>query len=325
MARFLVLLAVLVAGFSISPVLGPTPAQAFGVCDIFDCGSFSVAPPDCTIGSVKVEGTPARHKYSFDRVCNGYVEARVTAVYDASGIAQEKLTEVSGLWTFTSRWNCADDPWIASGVPCANGKISTKGQASVYDGIVFNHPLSASDLSDQNRHVLAAQLNNALSAAAAPPAAPSVKNDKLLGKVEGATDALKQAIGGPDLTVIRIDGPSTLSAGESGTYSFIIGDVGTAGASVEVDILFAGVLDQTGQVSADSGLSCDSIVSSGKVNTDLHCTGGQLDPKRSATVTVQAVGMNPGAGSVIATINNSRSLAELDYGNNLGKRDVTIN
>lgn len=308
------------------PFLGPTPALAFGACDIFDCTSFSEAPPDCTIGSVKVEGTAARHKYSFDRVCGGVVEARVAAVYDASGVAQEKVTEVSGLWTFTSRWNCADDPWIASGsVACGNGKISTKGTASVNDSIVFTYPLSAAGLSNQDRHVLAAQLNNALNAAATPSAAPSVKNDKLLQKVEGATDALKQAVGGPDLTIIRIDGPTTLSAGESGSYSFIIGDVGTAGASVEVDILFTGALDQTGQISADSGLSCDSVPSSGKVNTDLHCTGGQLDPQRSATITVQAVGMNPGAGSIIATINNSRSLEELDYGNNLGKRDVTTN
>ena len=125
-----------------------------------------------------------------------------------------------------------------------------------------------------------------------------------------------------DLTIVRIDGPTNLQAGVSGTYSFIVGNVGKLAGSVEVNILFAGALSQTGQIRADSGLSCDMVPS--KLNANLHCTGGQLDPQRSATVTVQAFGRSPGAGSITASANNSRSLEESDYSNNIGKRDVTI-
>ena len=161
--------------------------------------------------------------------------------------------------------------------------------------------------------------------AAPPPPPPSVKNDKLLQKVPGAdrTKVLQQAAAAPDLTVVRIDGPTALAAGESGTFRFIVGNR-TVDGTLEVNLLFAGSLTQTGQVSADSGLNCDNSPSSGKVNSNLHCTGGQLSAKRSATITVQAVGMSAGPGSLIASLNNSRSLAESDYGNGTGRRDVAV-
>lgn len=126
------------------------------------------------------------------------------------------------------------------------------------------------------------------------------------------------------MTVVRIDGSTTLRAGESGTFTFIVGNIGGLDATVEVNLLFAGSLTQTGQVSADSGLSCDNSPRQGKVNFNLHCTGGQLSSQRSATITVQAVGMSSGTGSLVASLNNSRSLDERDYGNNTGRRDATV-
>jgi hypothetical protein len=311
--------AVLGAGFSASS----SPALAF---DGF--GAFDEALPTCTaITSVKVDGTQARHHYAFVLLCyDGADAANVEGAYDyASGRASEKISGKG--WSFTSRWDCADDPWIAaSHIACGNPKTQTKGSAGEYERLTLDSPLSAYELSAQSRHVLAAQLNNALSAATQPPAAPSVKKDKLLGKAPEATDhssVLKPA-SSEDLTIVRIDGPSTLPAGQSASFSILVGNVGNLAGPVEVNILFAGALDQTGQVSADSGLACDSVPGNGKVHTNLHCTGGQLYPQRSATITIQSVGMTPGAGSIIASANNSRSVDESDYGNNLGKRDVVV-
>jgi hypothetical protein len=288
---------------------------------------FTAAMPDCTgMGSVKVDGSSSRHKYSFALICDT-LSSNVQAAYDhGTGKASEKLTGDG--WSYTSQWNCADDPWVAAvPVACGNPKIAMKGIVALGQmAATLGYPLSAYSLSDQNRHVLAAQLNNALNMApsAAPPS--SVKNDKLLQKVQGPdrSKVLKQASAAADLTVVRIDGPTTLAAGESATFSFIVGNIGDANATVEVNLLFAGSLMQTGQVSADSGLSCDTAPSSGKVNSNLHCTGAQLTPQRSATITVHAVGMNPGPGALIASINNSRSLSERNYDNNTGRRDVTV-
>jgi hypothetical protein len=184
--------------------------------------------------------------------------------------------------------------------------------AGSFDPAAITYPTSAGSLSAKSRHVLAAQLQNALNAnppAPSPPPSPP------------APDVAT----GPDLTVIRIDGPDALQAGLTGTFSFIIGNVGDAAASVEVTVLFTGALDQSGQVYADSGLNCVVGAGKGKVNATVACSGGQLDPKRSATITVQAIGRAAGTGSVIASINNSRTLAESDYGNDLGRRDIAVN
>lgn len=283
-------------------------------CDLFGCGSFGVAYPECKMTAVRVDGTPSRHTLSFDRVCGGAHEAHVDAAYDVgTGRAQEIIKARSGAWSYRSLWNCASDPWIApDSVPCANGKMSTKGTPGSFDPAAITYPTSAGSLSAKSRHVLAAQLQNALNAnPPAPPPPPS--------------PPAPDVPAGPDLTVIRIDGPGALQLGLTGTFSFIIGNIGDATASVEVNLLFTGALAQSGQVYADSGLNCAIGAGNGKVNATVACSGGQLEPKRSATITVQAIGEATGSGSVIASINNSRTLAETDYGNDLGRRDVAVN
>lgn len=325
LGRILLTCALSLSTFTVAAVGLPGRADAF-VCEIFDCGSFSIGHNVCTIGDVLVTATPRRHRYSFTLNCDGGA-AQVEGAYDhGNGRAQESITAADGTWRLQERWNCADDPWVAAGqLACSNGKISSKGNIEGFDVNKVSYPISPWAISAQSRHVLAAQLNNALQAAPEPSDADtqaqplpqdSVKNDK--------SDALKDLFKS-DLTVIRIDGPTSLSAGESGTYTFIIGDVSDVPASVEVNILFAGALTQTGQVSADSGLGCSIGPGGGKTNATVSCNGGQLEPMRSATITVQAIGLSGGAGSVIASINNSRSLNESNYDNNVDRRDVTVN
>lgn len=279
MIRVSALRAIISAAFAAGFTFVPTVSRA----------DFSVAPPSCdTLSAVKVDGTPGRHHYSFELACDDRtVFALVEAAYDLrSGRASEKISAISKGWAFTSQWACADDPWIAPGlVTCVNGKLSQKGNSPYRQHTIApsdytaSSPLSAAGLSAQSRHVLAAQLANALNAA--PPAnnGPGNGSTKLLpGALAKGADhskVLKPVFA--DLTIVRIDGPTALAAGASGTYTFIIGNLGNIAASVEVNILFAGVLAQTGQVVADSGLSCAGSPASGKVNTNLHCTGGRVD------------------------------------------------
>ena len=228
--------------------------------------------PYCGITAVKVTGTPAVHRYSFQMTCdNGTFLASAVGAYDVgSGQAQEKIVGISGAWTYASLWTCPTDPWIAIDLfffHCSKSKISETGSPPFTQGKNEQFPMSALE-TDQDRHVLAAQLTNALNAASAPTNGAAHGNIKLLpgplAKGADHSDVLKLA-SVEDLTVVRVDGPTTLAAGESGTYTFIIGNVGTLGGPVEVNLLFTGALDETGQVSADSGLSCDSVPSSGKV------------------------------------------------------------
>jgi hypothetical protein len=308
-----VALASLIGGAMPVPVMAESGIDDF-FYDLFGCGSFGVSYPECKMTAVRVDGTSSRHTFSFDQVCSGVHEAHVDAAYDpGTGRAQESIKALSGGWSYRSQWNCASDPWIApDSVACTNGKMSTKGTPGSFDPAAITYPTSAGSLSAKSRHVLAAQLQNALNAN--PPARPQPPSPP-------APDVAT----GLDLTVIRIDGPDALQAGMTGTFSFIIGNIGDAAASVEVAVLFTGALDQSGQVYADSGVNCVVDASKGKVNATVARSGGQLDPKRSATITVQASGRAAGTGSVIAYINNSRTLAESDYGNDLGRRDIAVN
>jgi len=295
------------------PAVANSAIGAF-LCNLFGCGSFGVGYPECKMTAVRVDGTPSRHRFSFDQICQGIHGAHVEAAYDlGAGRAEESIKALSGQWSYRSQWNCASDPWIASGsVACGNPKMSSNGNPGTFDPAQMTYPTSAGSLSAKSRHVLAAQLENALNSIPATPPPPAPVDPP-------------PAASGPDLTIIRIDGPDTLQSGVTGSYTFIIGNVGDSSASLEVNILFAGALQQIGQPSADSGLSCVVALASGKVNANMGCSGGQLEPKRSATITVQAIGRDAGTGSITASINNSRSLAEADYSNNVGRRDVTVN
>jgi hypothetical protein len=131
---------------------------------------------------------------------------------------------------------------------------------------------------------------------------------------------------GADLTVVSINGPGNLQAGLSGTYKVTIKNVGTASATVELAILFAKALDETGQVVPNAnGLACGNVGTGGPINAQLNCTGGQLAAGETGTVIVQGRGQAAGAGILIANLNNSRSVQESNYNNNVRQIGITIN
>lgn len=134
-----------------------------------------------------------------------------------------------------------------------------------------------------------------------------------------AADALK-----PDFMVRKITGPATLIAGLSGTFTVTITNFGNKSGPIELFLIFAGKLEQTGQIRADAGFSCEVGHDTG-INASVRCTGGQLAPNEATTVTIQGRGQNAGKGTLVATINPSQSLPEHDYDNNFRQFNVTIN
>jgi hypothetical protein len=175
----------------------------------------------------------------------------------------------------------------------------------------------------------AAQLARTRNNAAAP--ALEAQCAAIMGQqIEAAAKTAPEVIGGSaggqaaDLTVVGLSGPTSLQAGLSGSYKITIKNVGSATATIEVAILFAKALDQTGQIIGD-GLNCALSGHASAINAEITCTGGQLAAGESSTVTVQGRGQVPGGGMLVTSLNNSRSLIEGNYSNNVKQLNVTIN
>ena len=127
----------------------------------------------------------------------------------------------------------------------------------------------------------------------------------------------------PDFVIDLVRGPPILKAGVSGTFSIKIRNTGSTPGPLEVFIIFAGELDQTDQLRADSGMACEVRHDKG-INAAVRCTGGPIGPGQTATITVQGRGRSAGQGRLVTTINPSRSLPESSYDNNFMQANVTI-
>lgn len=130
---------------------------------------------------------------------------------------------------------------------------------------------------------------------------------------------------GADLMLVSLNGPGSLQAGLSGTYKITVKNSGDAGANVELTILFAKALNQTGQIVPSAGLACAPVGHSAAINAQINCTGGQLGAGETGTVIVQGRGQVAGAGTLVGTLNNSRLVQESSYDNNVKQLNVTIN
>ena len=108
-------------------------------------------------------------------------------------------------------------------------------------------------------------------------------------------------------------GPATLQAGLSGTYVVTVSNKGgVPSAPVDLLILFAGKLEQTGQIAAGGGF-CELRGPDAGINAAVRCTGPQLEPGAKVDFTVQGRGSTPGAGSLLARL-----------GNDVNQKDVAI-
>lgn len=127
----------------------------------------------------------------------------------------------------------------------------------------------------------------------------------------------------PDFVIDLVQGPPILKAGLSGTFNIKIRNTGSTPGPLEVFIVFAGKLDQTDQIRADSGMACEVRHDTG-INAAVRCTGGPIGPGQTATITVQGRGQSAGQGQLVTTINPSQSLPESSYDNNFSQANVTI-
>lgn len=127
----------------------------------------------------------------------------------------------------------------------------------------------------------------------------------------------------PDFVIDLVRGPPILKAGVSGTFNVMIRNTGSTPGPLEVFIVFAGKLDQTDQIRADSGVACEVRHDKG-INAAVRCTGGPIAPGATATITVQGRGRSAGQGQLVTTINPGRSLPESNYDNNFMQVNVTI-
>jgi hypothetical protein len=107
---------------------------------------------------------------------------------------------------------------------------------------------------------------------------------------------------------VAVNGPTTLRAGMSGSYTVNLSNPGDVGAPVELYVSFGGQLQQTGPVSS-GGLNCDVINNAGGTSA-VHCTSQQLQSKATAQIVVQGRGSAPGAGHLTVNINSSDPAAQ---------------
>jgi len=109
-----------------------------------------------------------------------------------------------------------------------------------------------------------------------------------------------------------VNGPATLQAGLSGTYVVTVSNSGGATAPVELFIIFAGKLEQTGQIGAQGGFDCVLQPPAAGVNATVRCVQS-LEPGAKVEIALQGRGSAPGAGTLLAKI-----------GNNVSQKNVTI-
>jgi hypothetical protein len=99
-------------------------------------------------------------------------------------------------------------------------------------------------------------------------------------------------------------GPSSLQAGLSGTYTVTAHNGGDVGAPVQLFIVFAGKLQQTGQIVADGGFDCTAT------DNVVRCAVSNIARYTAVDIVVQGRGSEPGAGQLVANINPDRSVPE---------------
>jgi hypothetical protein len=109
-----------------------------------------------------------------------------------------------------------------------------------------------------------------------------------------------------------VNGPATLQAGLSGTYVVAVSNTGGVKAPVELFIIFAGKLEQTGQIGAQGGVDCVLQPPAAGVNATVRCVQS-LEPGAKVEIVLQGRGSVPGAGTLLAKI-----------GNNVSQKNVAI-
>jgi hypothetical protein len=123
-----------------------------------------------------------------------------------------------------------------------------------------------------------------------------------------------------DLNARSISGPQTFNAGIAQVYGAnISNDGGTTAAGVDLVISFSGVLTAEDVIQPADGFQCS--VSS---LTSVKCLGGALTSATTVPIQFRAHAGSPGSGDIALSVNNSRTVDESNYGNNVQVLHVTV-
>lgn len=223
------------------------------------------------------------------------------------------------------------DPWIAQNLaPCT----FTQGQKSAnlgYFEYAFDItaagssglPFSMAGLDDHSRHVLAAQLQNALNQLQQPaPAsafnpATSATNIARNGRTYvGLTGAPKA-----DLVAAGFSGPGALAAGDAANYTATIRNDGAdVNGQVEFTISMLAPLSNIDLLPVQApGFNCTSS------SAMIDCRGGTLAQGQSATMSFSAYANAAGSGKLLLNVNPNNTVAESNTANNSAVLTVAIN
>jgi CARDB len=269
------------------------------------------------------------HRYSYDD--SGY---QIQAVYHPdSQLAEEDITvqdqptsEVLLSWR-----GCSVDPWTfpPGQMPqCTLFKISPDQDVTNLDFDNEPIPFSAQLLSDQDRHVLDAQLQDALKALPSlatqirpTPRASTCAACVIAGELTPTPAPIPVL---PDFSVTRISGPTQLGQGLSATYEVVLANLGAKSSSqVQIQIQVSGSLRYLQMVQTPTSFACTGT-------GPITCTGplgGNGDPPATtvANFQIQAQGAQAGLGSISAYANPSGAIQESNPNNNAQTLAVTVN
>jgi hypothetical protein len=148
--------------------------------------AFGAAPITCDITQVGASASNSGNGHGYDYIltgdsCQYAAGAHVIAGYDVNTKEAKEKADYNGA-LLSAVWTCSSDPWIfPSGQTPQCVRISSNvsgdtAQINMSDYINATVPVSAGVLTDISRQALNGQLQNAIKAAARPPATSTTPN-----------------------------------------------------------------------------------------------------------------------------------------------------
>ena len=186
---------------------------------------------------------------------------------------------------------------ISWGIIYTNQSTPSKGH---YTGFVGNDGFGHGDTFDESGGS-SAHWDSTVPLVCSTPATPPLAPESAPAPAQPAPPDAQTAAA---RLGVAVNGPTTLSAGMSGTYTVSVSNSGDVSAPVELFISFNGKLQQTGQVTASGGFDC-AVSNYAGGTTAVHCTVPQFQSKATANIMVQGQGSAPGAGQLVVNINSS--------------------
>jgi hypothetical protein len=297
-------------------------------------GEDNATGPSCSLTNVDVgqNATSGAYDYQFDVIdfCNMHVQGTYNP---STKLADEQLTGNNG-GRVQASWICSDDPWsfLPGQTPsCQNRSLlTTNADGSTGDAPSMTFPVSAQILTDFDRHVLNAQLQNAIKAVIAQQQEEqSARTIRHVGEAACIACANAAAAAAPTAVPVlpdfaaHINGPTQLSQGFSATYEVVLANLGAKPTGqVQIEIQVTGSLRYLQMVQTPAGFDC---LGTGPIT----CTGplGGYGDAPAATVAdfqLQIQGAQTGTGSISASANPSGTIQESDTSNNAQTLAVTV-